>query len=155
MRRDPERAWRLQAERAGGRLPKLCKEPAYLQYRKICSLGGQIQKLFEFVPPSQRLIVVLDNLDRNPATVHKQITDFLGIEATGTTEFQRENVFTVHESRAIARTVRLFHVSPRLKALRLRFKPALNRHGIYPLTWATNFSLRKAVKPKLSEDFTP
>jgi hypothetical protein len=150
---DLERAWRLQEERATGRLPRLCKEPAYLQYRRICAVGWQIERLFQLVPGSQRIVVVMEDLNRTPLVVHKQITDFLGIEDTGKSEFVRENIFAAHRSRIAARVTRLVHVSPFFKSLRVRLKPALNKRGIYPLTWIVNSSLRKVAKPTLSEAF--
>lgn len=150
---DPERAWRLQGERAVGKLPKLCKEPGYLQYRAICSLGSQIQRLFELVPEPQRMVIGLDSLIRSPSTVYKQIIDFLGIEDSWPAEFPRENAYASHRSQFIARLVRLVHVSSFFKAQRLRWKPFLNRHGIYPLTWAVNYSLKKVDKAALSASF--
>jgi hypothetical protein len=151
--KDPERAWCLQEMRAGGSLPELCWEPGYLQYRKICSLGTQIGRLFDLVPASQRLVIVWDDLQTAPAAVIKQVVDFLGIEDIGITEFARENVYASHKSQAVARLVRSFYAYPRLKILRRRVKPALNACGIFPLLWAVKLSLRKSVKPRLSEDF--
>jgi len=77
--KDPERAWRLQEKRAAGQIPRLCKEPGYLQYRKICSLGAQVRRLFDLVPPHQRLVLLWDDIQFYPADVHKQIAAFLSI----------------------------------------------------------------------------
>ncbi len=150
---DPERAWQLQEERADGWIPKLCKEPSHLQYRRICSVGRQIQRLFDLVPEDRRLVIVLGSLNQRPALIHRQIAAFLGIEDIVPGEFFRENVFSSHSSRAAARLTRLVHVSPFFKDLRLRLKPILNRHGIYPLTWVVNYSLTPRAKPNLTEGF--
>jgi hypothetical protein len=151
--KDPERAWRLQDERAAGRVPQLCKEPVYLQYRKICSLGWQIQRMFALVPAAQRLVIVVDGPGHGSSAVPEQILDFLGVADTGTRELGRDNAFASHRSHLAARVIRLVHVSPLFKSLRLRLKPVLNKFGIYPLTWVVNSSLRKVVKPALSESF--
>ena len=151
--KDPERAWWLQEMRAAGNLPRLCWEPGYLQYRKVCSLGTQIERLFDLVPASQRLVIVWDDLQTSPAAVMKDVVDFLGIEDIGITEFARENVYASHKSRFVARMVRSFYAYPRLKILRRRLKPALNACGIFPLLWAVKLSLRTSVKPRVSEDF--
>jgi hypothetical protein len=150
---DPERAWRLQSERASGALPKLCKEPGYLQYREFCGLGEQIRRLFDLVPPDRRLVILWDDLDRSPATVQKQITDFLGVQDVGLNHFPRENTFASHRSHAVARLVRLIYVHPLVKRLRVRLKPILNRRGVYPLKWAVDRSLIGAAKPTLSGPF--
>ena len=52
--------------------------------------------------------------------------------------FARENVFSSCRSRLIARVT---------------LKAGLNKFGIYPLTWAVNYSLEKTAKPTLSARF--
>jgi len=151
--KDPVRAWALQNDRAAGRLPALCKEPGYLQYREICSLGSQIGRFFELVPANQRLVVVWDDLNRAPAAVYERILHFLGVEGIGPIDFRRENAYAVHRSRVVALLARSIYTHNRLKRLRLQVKPLLNGLGIYPLEWAVNYSLQRAVKPALPASF--
>ena len=151
--KDPVRAWALQKERAAGRLPALCKEPGYLQYREICSLGSQIGRFFELVPANQRMVVVWDDLNYAPAAVYKRILHFLEIEDTGAVDFRRENAYAAHRSRVVALLARSIYAHHRLKRLRLQVKPLLNGLGIYPLSWAVNYSLQRAVKPPLPASF--
>ncbi len=151
--RDPVRAWALQNHRAAGRLPALCKEPGYLQYRKICSLGCQIDRLFDLVPANQRLVVVWDDLNRAPAAVYRRILRFLGVEDTGAVDFRRENGYAAHRSRFVALLARSIYTHESLKRFRLQVKPLLNGLGIYPLRWAVNYSLQRAVKPALPAAF--
>ncbi len=151
---DPEQAWVLQEERAlGRRVPRLCKEPAFLQYKTICSLGAQIQALFRLVPEHQRLVIVFDDIERRPRQVYKQIVDFLGIEDDGRHDFVRENVFARPKSALVARIVRFAHLNPGAKKLRIWLKPILNDHGIRPIAWLIESNLKSAAKPDLSTGF--
>jgi hypothetical protein len=151
---DPEQAWVLQEERAlGRRVPRLCKEPAFLQYKTICSLGAQIQALFRLVPDHQRLVIVFDDIERRPRQVYKQIVDFLGIEDDGRHDFVRENVFARPKSALVARMVRFAHLNPGAKKLRIWLKPLLNDHGIRPIAWLIESNLKSAAKPDLSAAF--
>jgi Sulfotransferase domain len=151
---DPERAWRLQDLRAEGQLiPRSCNQPRSLQYRNICRIGAQIQRLFELVPEHQRLVLVFDELERDPRASYKRVVDFLGIQDDGRSAFSNENAFARPKSRVVARVARAVQIYRPLKALRLRAKPFLNRRGIY---WVENFfhsNLIGATRPALSEAF--
>ena len=52
-----DEAWSMMDERKAGRkIPKKCRESAFLQYREACQLGGQIERFMNIVPPSQRTV---------------------------------------------------------------------------------------------------
>lgn len=95
---DFETAWRLQEERAQGRsLPPRCPEPKRLQYREICAVGAQLERLRAVVPEERLLVLFQDDMTRDPAGQWPRIFDFLGIEAhdfdptrrVGAAHFQR------------------------------------------------------------------
>jgi Sulfotransferase domain len=152
--KDPEQAWRVQERRALGQLlPRSCNQPRSLQYRSICSIGAQIDRLFKLVPEHQRLVVVFDDLQRNPRAAYKQLVDFLGIQDDGRAEFFHENGFAQPRSILVARLARSVQVYRPLKALRLRIKPFLNKHGIYSVERFFSSNLVPAVRPALSGDF--
>lgn len=151
---DPERAWRLQYERAHGRrIPVLCKEPAYLEYQRVCSLGAQIQCLFQFVSESQRLVLVYEDLEQCPGRVYEEIVRFLGVSDNGVQHFLRENNFAKPRSRFMARVARFSHQNSGARKLRARLKPLLNGHGIRPMAWLLRFNLKQAPRPNLSIEF--
>jgi len=151
---DPERAWLLQQERVQGRrIPKLCKEPGFLQYKTLCSLGSQIQSLFQLVPEHQRLVMVFDDLQQRPRQAYERIVEFLGITDDGRDHFARENVFVQPRSAFIARVIRFAHLNPSVKRLRIKLKPMLNRHGIRPIGWLLQRNLENKDKPILSRRF--
>jgi hypothetical protein len=151
---DPEQAWRIQELRAAGQMiPRSCHEPRSLQYRNICAIGAQIERLFKLVPEPQRLVLVLDDLEQQPRTEYKRIADFLGVEDDRRTEFLRENGFARPRSRMISRFARAVQIHPPLKAVRLRLKPALNKHGIHWVERIFRSNLIPVRKPALSETF--
>lgn len=152
--RDPQQAWRLQEERAAGRsLPKCCHEPLTLQYRTICSLGSQVKRLFEVVPEKQRLILLFDDLQRDPRAEYKRVVDFLGIVDDGESAFDAANAFSRPKSATIALLSRTLQVGRPWKNLRLRLKPFLNRHGIYVVEWLLKKNRVLSHKPEVSAAF--
>ncbi len=151
---EPELAWRAQADRAAGkRLSGLCHDPRALQYRIICSVGAQVRRLFEIVPPQQRLVLVYEDLQENPRISYKRIVDFLGVHDDGRADFLRENVYSRPKSITAARLTRSVREHPFLKNIRSQLKPFLNRHGIYAVEWLFARNLKPVDKPALSEDF--
>ncbi len=78
---DFETAWRRQQGRAEGRLiPAACREPSFLQYREACSLGSQLSRLFERVPRERVLVMLLEDLGRDPRQCWRRTQEFLDLE---------------------------------------------------------------------------
>lgn len=86
------RAWSLQDARARGeRMPKRCREPLLLQYRAVCSLGEQVERLFATAGRERCHVVVFDDLAADPLKVYRSLLEFLGLDDDGRTEFRRKN----------------------------------------------------------------
>jgi hypothetical protein len=101
---DFETAWSLQEHRAQGRnLPAKCSAPQKLQYRWIASLGTHVQKLYQLVPPLQRLVIVYDDFARDPARVYAKVLEFLDLPEDGRTDFRCVNASRRHFSSRLAR----------------------------------------------------
>jgi len=150
----PEIAWRLQTSRAHGiGIPKQCKDPALLQYKDVCSLGAQVERLFRLVPVSQRLVVVFDDLKREPQAVYQDIISFLGVTDDGTTVFANENEFARFRSSILGKIVQRMLKSSALRWARVKFQPALSECGIRPMKWLVEQALQPARKPQLSRSF--
>ena len=151
---DPEAAWRLQIKRLGGQqLPKFCNHTDAIQYKTVCSLGAQVNRLFQLLPEEQRLILVYDDLEQNPRSTYKRIVDFLGVRDDGRAEFLRENIYARPRSFAFARLVRAAQVVGPLKLLRLKLKPYLNKHRIYFVERFFQTNMVPVPKPALSVEF--
>ncbi len=101
-----ERAWELQEERLSGKaIPRSCREPMFLQYKQVCSLGEQIQRLFEYSPADRVLHIDLGGLQREPAVQYRRVLKFLGVAADGREQFGRENEARVARSLILQRVL--------------------------------------------------
>ena len=90
--RDFATAWSLQEARAAGeRLPRRCREPLLLQYRAVCSLGEQVERLFATAGRERCHVVVFDDLTADPVKVYRSLLEFTGLEDDGRREFSRKN----------------------------------------------------------------
>lgn len=99
-------AWALQEGRARGRqIPKTCKEPKKLQYRKIASVGSHAVRFQNIVPAERRMILLLDDLISDPARIWKDVQEFLGLPDDGRREFPVVNVAKTHRYPALAKAL--------------------------------------------------
>jgi hypothetical protein len=150
----PEEAWRLQEVRARGEcVPKSCKEPAFLQYGKFCSLGAQIQRLSQIVPAAQLLVLFHEDLVSAPRETLTRMGDHLGLAGGIQVTLAHENVFGHYTNAVVPKLLGTINGNPWLKSARLKVKPMLNQLGIRPLAWLVRRSFKSAPKPVLSEEF--
>jgi hypothetical protein len=84
-------AWSLQDIRARGeRIPKHCLDPRLLLYREVAGFGLQIERLYQLVGRDRSLVLLFDDLVRDPLTVYKHVLKFIEVEYDGRTKFQRK-----------------------------------------------------------------
>lgn len=77
---DFARAWGLSSERAQGRsIPRTCVEPRWLRYDQAGRLGTHVENFFRAVGRDRCVVVVFDDLESNPAALHHELLDFLGL----------------------------------------------------------------------------
>jgi len=99
-------AWRIQDQRAQGQhIPKLCREPALLQYRYTCMLGRQMQKALDIFPRPQIYITLFDDFRRDTAMVYADVCRFLGISSEPQPSFSIVNSNKVYRRRRVAEFV--------------------------------------------------
>ena len=97
-------AWSLQKTRARGeRIPKHCLDPRLLMYQEVASFGMQIERLYELVGRDRALVLLFDDLVRDPLSVYKQALTFIGIEYDGRTSFQRKLGSRIYRHRWLQR----------------------------------------------------
>ena len=148
------RAWVLQNERAQGhRIPRLCKVPASLQYKHMCSLGAQLQRLREILPQSQLLVLLHQDMLARPRETYQHLVRFLGIADQGLQEFPRENSFAKFDSVYIAKLIQIAVGNPIMRTFRAKFKASLNDHGIHPVGWLVKHYRKPIPKPVLTPEF--
>lgn len=99
---DFEKAWKHSFSRdrneliAGG-----CKDPDSLIYPRIGCLGEQVARLNHAVPPSNRLVILYDDLVRYPQDTVSRILDFLGLEKDDGISLSKENRSMTRKSRTL------------------------------------------------------
>jgi|HubBroStandDraft_1064217.scaffolds.fasta_scaffold48491_4 hypothetical protein len=152
--RSPECAWRLQEKRARGiDVPKRCVSPALLQYRDICGLGQQLERVFRLVPEAQRLVLLYDDLRRDPKSTIERITTFLGVSSNGIDVIFESNKFGRYNNAFVPWLLQAGIENPIIRRLRAKLKPFLHEHGFRPMLWLVNLSLESTPKPVLSDSF--
>lgn len=81
-------AWNLQKRRlAGEKIPRWCCEPLFLQYRDVCSLGLQYERLRKQVDETKLFTIIFDDFKSNPRRVWADLLDFLEVSDDGRREF--------------------------------------------------------------------
>jgi len=89
---DFAQAWKLSAERAKGReVTRWCLEPRLLDYKSVCRLGEQLERLFNTVPRERVLVLLLDDVKENPRREYLKVLEFLGVPDDGRTDFPVKN----------------------------------------------------------------
>jgi hypothetical protein len=84
-------AWHLQDVRARGKqIPKHCIDPHLLLYHEVAKFGEQIERLYCFAGRDRSLILLFDDLARDPGAVYKQVLAFIGVNDDGRTRFQKK-----------------------------------------------------------------
>jgi len=87
-----EVAWTLQEERKQGRkIPADCYEPELLQYRRIASLGRQVEQLLHLVARERVLFLFFDDFQSSPGDIYQSAVRFLELPRDNREEFPRIN----------------------------------------------------------------
>lgn len=98
-----EYAWRKQEERKCGlSIPRTCKEPAFLQYAAVGSLGAQVERLLKIVPRDRVKLIVFDDFVWNTQDVYESVLGFLDLPPDGRTEFPKMNANRQLKNRRLA-----------------------------------------------------
>ena len=73
-------AWSLQEMRARGeRISKHCLDPHLLLYREVAGFGLQIERLYQLVGRDRSLVLLFDDLVRDPLTAYKHVLKFIEV----------------------------------------------------------------------------
>lgn len=89
---DFERAWYLQSDRKEGKyVPKRCLLPEWLQYRDVCKVGDQLERLYSWVTSGRIHVIVHDDLRVDMGAVYRRTLQFLEVPDNGKHEFKVYN----------------------------------------------------------------
>ncbi|MDD9857119.1 MAG: sulfotransferase [Gammaproteobacteria bacterium] len=150
--RDFETAWNLQDKRrAGAAIPRMCYDRANLLYGDVCSLGGQLARVYEQARPERVHVVVFDDLKRDPAGVYRSVLKFLRVSD------DHMAVFDVHNPGRVPRVPCLNRMMDDALGRLARVKAALGiRRRFNSSAWVMplkRFNTRIAPHPPLTPDF--
>jgi hypothetical protein len=85
---DFARAWALTPERRMGRhVPRSCADPRFLDYHAAGMLGANLQRMFDVVGRDRCFISLYDDLVADPATLYRNLLDFLDLPQDARTDF--------------------------------------------------------------------
>ena len=97
-------AWELQETRAAGnRLPENRRMESQLQYRDVGAFGDQLERMFEHVPESQRLVIVFDDFKADAGAAYRSVLELCGVEDDGRTDFPKVHQARVYRSERLGR----------------------------------------------------
>ena len=101
-------AWRMQKERAQGRsIPKgLWLDTAMLQYKMVCSLGTQLERVYQQVQRERVHVILQEELYRNTMQTYERVLEFLGVPTDGRLFFPKLNAARRFRSPSIAKLLR-------------------------------------------------
>ena len=102
-----EEAWNLQECRLNGeRIPVGIYESSRLQYRNVCSLGSQLERLVSLVPKEQLKIILFDDFVKDTKKVYSEVLAFLGLSDNGRDNFPVMNKRKAHRLNSLSKFVR-------------------------------------------------
>lgn len=89
---DPYKAWQLQPLRAKGQyIPPSCREAQVLQYRKVCSLGKNLNEYRKCFSEDKILTIFFEDFVRSPKESYQKVLRFLGLKDDGKQDFLKIN----------------------------------------------------------------
>ena len=153
---DFEKAWKLQKARKQGRcsIPAPCRrDPGQLQYKDVFSYGTQLERLFVHAPAGQRLVLLFDDLQTDPAAAYRRALSFLGLGDDRRADYSQVNPSKVLRSRRAA----MWHRSAYRRARALPFytpaKRLANVFGIHPNHLLSRWNRKPAHRSGLDQRF--
>ncbi|MGJ0516434.1 MAG: sulfotransferase domain-containing protein [Methylomicrobium sp.] len=139
-----ERAWELsEARLLGKEISPWCLEPKHLVYKEACSLGRQLERLFQMVPKERVHLVILDDVKENPGAEYRKVLQFLNVDDDGRVDFSAHNPAKRNRFSFVRRmTLSLGNIKRRL-GLHYPF-------GV--LKWINQHNMQYRPRPELSPD---
>lgn len=114
-----EEAWRSSPDRRIGRSPsKWCKDPRWHDYQKVCSLGEQLQRVYDRIGKQRVLVIFLEDMQTDPRREYEKVIRFLGLSDDHRQQFPVENKARVRRFSWLIYTIRILgHISRSAKSV--------------------------------------
>ena len=127
-----EAAWHAQRPCHLAELPRNGRVIRNFPYADVCSLGSQLQRLYQRVDRSRVLVVLLEDLAACPASVVTQVCRLLTVPPALPARLEAHNASRVNRSEVLTRL--WYHATDRTP-LYWALKRAANRAGLRPGRW--------------------
>jgi hypothetical protein len=151
---DPEAAWAAQERRRRGiDVPKYCLEPQHLQYRDVCALGTQLQRLLAIAPPERVHWILFDDFVKDTRAEYLKVMAFLGLEDDGRRSFPRINSAKGLRSRVLQKLIRTGRQLKQASRLPVKFG-IIGRLKQANLNYRDRAPLRPAFRAELARAFS-
>ena len=147
-----EEAWSLQTARKNGlAIPNSCRAPECVLYGEIALFSQQIERFFHLVPPSQRLVLLQEDLLCDTLGVYKQTLEFLELDYDDRVVFPVVNGSHSHRSEFIAHLI----LSPPhvLEGPIFYLRGLLRRRKPRSAEWIKSLLKKDTVREELSDIF--
>ncbi|SFQ62861.1 Sulfotransferase domain-containing protein [Roseivivax halotolerans] len=131
--------------------------PDHLAYYHSCALGWQIARFMATVDERQRHIILYDDFAASPDRVLRQVYDFIGLEPTMPSGFERVNAAKVRRLPELDRFVKSVGQWKHRQGISVRFgflswlrKVNRAEKAVDPL----DFDIRASIRARLADDVT-
>ena len=81
------KAWDASGKRKGKNVPKECREPAFLDYKKVGLFSEQVERYLKYFPSNQTKVVFFEEWIKSPRQVYLEVMEFLDVVDDGRTDF--------------------------------------------------------------------
>jgi hypothetical protein len=150
---DPEAAWAAQERRRSGiDVPAHCMEPLHLQYRDVCSLGTQLERVLAVAPRQRVHWILFDDFAKDPRAEYRNVLAFLGLENDGRQSFERVNSAKGLRSRLVQKLTRIAKEMKRASGVRPSFG-IIGRVKKANIHYRERAPLRPAFRAELARAF--
>ena len=146
-----EEAWELQPMRSRGqRIPRHVREPRFLQYRALGSLGRRLTFLKERIPAGQLMVIVFDDFISDPKATYEKVLAFLKLPSDGRQDFPQINETKVQRSKLLGSINA--SMPAWVSGVAHKFRSAIGLRHV-PLNFIAALNAKPTKRPLLSKDF--
>lgn len=84
---DLGKAWAMSDSRSGADIPKTCREPKFLNYKKVAAFSEQVARYKDRFEPDQIKIMWFEDWKDDPRTAYLELLTFLDLQDDGRSDF--------------------------------------------------------------------
>lgn len=129
---DFKKAWQMSPLRRQGRKTSFwISEPRLLDYQSVCLLGTQLERLFALVPRERILVLVLDDIKKDPRQEYLKTLHFLDVPDDQREDFSPRNPAKRVRFHTLQRLIVLGIKSERVLKSKLGLPPANSK--LFPI----------------------